>query len=150
MSLRRKLATFCSSEYKVNLLLDFAYRRRKQDRQKTALIKKAEYEKAVFGIKIKIVVSLTSFGARFSELPKTLKSFLRQSVKPDAIIVWLDKNETLTDEMLSMQKYGVRFVFKDECLKPHKKYLYALQDFSDSIVITVDDVKCQHFFRQFL
>ena len=38
-----------------------------------------------------------------------------------------------------MQKYN--FIIKEnyEDLKPHKKYFYAMQEFSDKIIITVDD-----------
>ena len=91
----------------------------------------------------RIIVSMTSYPKRFSTICKPLKSLLRQSIKPDKIIVWLGSDtsiEDLTDEMRQLEKDGIEFRFdKDKNLKPHKKYFYALQEFRDDLVITVDD-----------
>ena len=137
MSILRKLKTFFACKDKAMALADFFYYRQKR----ASLIRRVEVRKAVYGVKPKIVVSLTSFRSRFAQLPKTLKSLLFQSVKPDAIVVWFDEpsKEALTPELLELEKYGITYRFGVENLKPHKKYFYALQKFSDSIVITVDD-----------
>ena len=140
MSLKKKINTFLSSDDKINLLYEYFLGNKIIQIKKNRLIQKQKKTKLKFGVKPKIVVSLTSFEPRFEGLPKTLKSLLNQSVKPDKIIVWLDATpEMLTPEMLTLQKYGVTFRCKVENLKPHKKYFFALQEFSDSIVITVDD-----------
>lgn len=88
----------------------------------------------------KIIISLTSYQPRFSTLPLCLRSLLWQKVKPDKIIVWLacSPNE-ITPEMKQYEKYGIEYRFVNEDLKPHKKYYYALQEYTNDIVITVDD-----------
>lgn len=90
-----------------------------------------------------IVVSLTSFPPRFPYIGLCLKSLVLQKMKPDKIIVYLGsdtKREQLTDEMLAFQKYGVEFRFDEKHnLMPHKKYFYAMQEFTDAIIVTADD-----------
>lgn len=139
MSFKSKIKTFLSSKNKSGLLLDFFYGRRIKKWQLKKLVSKVENSKPIFGVTPKIVVSLTSFHPRFEQLPKMLKSLLFQTVKPDRIIVLLDKNEKPTPEMLALQKYGVSYYCKDLALKPHKKYFYSLQEFESNLVITVDD-----------
>lgn len=90
----------------------------------------------------RIVVSMASYAKRYSTIIPTLKSLLLQTYKPDRIIVWLDEEtpeNTITEEMESLKKYGVEYRFTNDDLKPHKKYFYAMQEFKDAIIITVDD-----------
>jgi len=91
-----------------------------------------------------IVVSLTSFPARFDTLHFAIKSILSQTLKPDLIFLCLTKEE-VNDEselplsVLQLKKYGVEVFIADENLKPHNKYLYAAKKYPDSLLITVDD-----------
>lgn len=88
----------------------------------------------------KIIVSLTSYPARFSTIIPALKSLLLQTVKPDKIIVWIGCSQNnLTDDMINMEQYGVEFRCNIKDLRAHTKYIWALQEFSNDIVITVDD-----------
>jgi len=91
----------------------------------------------------RVIVSLTSFPPRFSTLHLCLKSILLQSKSPDKIIVWFGSDvskDAITDEMHALEKYGVEYRFDGEMnLKPHKKYFYAMQEYREDIVITVDD-----------
>lgn len=89
----------------------------------------------------KIIVSLTSFPARFPTLPICLKSLLLQNYKPDKIIVWLDSSamSEITNEMLEFKKFGVEYRVVDEDIKSHKKYYYAMKKFTEDLIITVDD-----------
>lgn len=90
--------------------------------------------------KQKIIVSLTSFPPRYEGLHKCLLSLLKQTVRPDKIIVWLYKEEfSLTNEMKELEKCGIEYKSVDENLKPHKKYFYAMKEFPDDLIITVDD-----------
>ena len=90
-----------------------------------------------------IIVSLTSFPARFSQIELCLKSLVLQSFKPNKIIVYLGSDssaEMLTKEMLDYEKYGVEYRFDDhKNLMPHKKYFYAMQDYPEAIIVTADD-----------
>jgi len=91
-----------------------------------------------------IVVSLTSFPARFDTLHFALKSILTQSTKPDLIFLCLTKNEVkdesdLPQSVLELKKYGLQIFFADDNLKPHNKYFYAMKLYPHSLIITVDD-----------
>ena len=88
----------------------------------------------------KIIVSLTSFPPRYVNLHLCLLSLLKQTVRPDKIIVWLYKEEfSLTNEMKELEKYGIEYKSVDENLKPHKKYFYAMKEFPNDLIITIDD-----------
>ncbi|MCL1932149.1 MAG: glycosyltransferase [Treponema sp.] len=91
-----------------------------------------------------IVVSLTSFPARFETLHFALKSILNQSMKPDVIFLCLTKDEVkdeteLPQSVLELKKYGLQIYFADDNFKPHNKYYYAMKLYPNSLVITVDD-----------
>lgn len=95
-----------------------------------------------------IVVSLTSFPARFKYLYLVIESIFRQTVKPDRICLYLDKGIdklSLPVELLNLEKYGLEIIIGGAQIKPHKKYYYAMQENPDSIIITVDD---DHIYRR--
>lgn len=89
-----------------------------------------------------IVVSLTSYPARFPTLHMSLKSVLNQTMKPSKVILWLDQEVSLKDvpkSILKLQKKGLEIRSEGESLKPHKKYIHAMKEFRDACIITVDD-----------
>lgn len=90
-----------------------------------------------------LVVSVTSYPARLWALPMCIKSILLQTHLPDRLIVYLgsDTNESdIPDALWEMRKYGVEIrIDKTRNLKPHKKCFYAIQEFPEASVITVDD-----------
>ena len=91
-----------------------------------------------------IIVSLTSFPLRFSTLHYTIKSILNQSMKPDLIFLCLTKSEVKDESelpltVLELKKYGLEIYFANDNLKPHNKYLYAMDVYQDSLIITIDD-----------
>ena len=91
-----------------------------------------------------IVVSLTSFPARFKFLHYSIKSIMNQSLKPDVILLVLTKEEIkdeseLPSSVLNLKKHGLKIFFADSNLKPHNKYLYAMRLYPESLLITVDD-----------
>lgn len=90
-----------------------------------------------------VIVSLTSYGKRVNEtLPCTLWSLLRQTVKPNRIIVWLDHdnwNESnLSQPLYKLQEAGVEFMFCED-IRSYKKLIPTLRLYPDNLVITVDD-----------
>jgi hypothetical protein len=88
----------------------------------------------------KVFISLTSYPQRFDTIIPCLKSLLLQTVKPDKIQVWLDcAPELVTNNMLALEKYGVEYHFITINLKPHNKYFFAMQQYPDALIITVDD-----------
>jgi len=93
-------------------------------------------------LKKKVIVSLTSFPPRFSTLHLCITSLLEQSYKPDKIILYLADDtprESVSDNILSLKRYGVEIAHRPDNFKPHNKYFHALQEYPDDIIITVDD-----------
>lgn len=90
----------------------------------------------------RIVLSLKTYNKRYDTLNDVIKSLLLQKVKPDRFIVWLDSEtpeNLLPIELTQLSKYGVEFRYTNDNMKSHAKYFYAMQEFKNDIVITVDD-----------
>lgn len=88
------------------------------------------------------IVSLTSFPARINEIWITIETILRQSFKPDKIILWLGKDQfsdiELPQSLTNLISRGLTIEFVKD-LRSHTKYYYALQRFPKENVITLDD-----------
>jgi hypothetical protein len=92
----------------------------------------------------RLIVSLTSFPKRIHRLWLVVESILRQTQKPDAIIVWLSKEqfpvmESLPDSLLRLRKRGLKIELRDGDLRSHKKYFYSIKEYPEDFIITVDD-----------
>jgi len=92
----------------------------------------------------KIIVSLTSFPGRIDSVWLVIVCMLRQSMAPDLIILWLSKQQfedfsalPVSLKKILSERFQIRLVDGD--YRSHKKYLYAFQEFSNDIVITIDD-----------
>lgn len=91
-----------------------------------------------------IIVSLTSFPARIDYVYLTIESLLRQTHCPRKVLLWLSleqfkSKDCLPASLLKLENdvFEIRMVTSD--LRSHKKYYYALREFPDSTLITVDD-----------
>lgn len=95
-------------------------------------------------LKPSIIISLTSYPARISYVASVIESIKCQTVKPDKILLWLaesqfvNKEKDLPAELLA-QIDEVAELRWCEDIRPHKKYYYAMQEYPDSILITIDD-----------
>ena len=93
--------------------------------------------------KDKIIVSLTSIPSRFEKLYLCLETIMRQTIKPDKIVLYLGQNAKeieLPKKLEKMKKRGLTIKYvEDKNLKPHTKYFYAMQEYPDAIIITFDD-----------
>lgn len=91
----------------------------------------------------KIIISLTSYPKRLPMIGLCIKSLLLQDMKADRILLWLgsDTNpEDIPADIEEYKKYGLEILYDpNKNMKSHKKYYYAMKEFLDSIVITVDD-----------
>lgn len=124
-------------EMKANISENYAY----------ALMGYNEYHKEKYALyqgnarDKRIIVSLTSYGKRIKNVHHTIQSLFLQSVPPDKIVLYLDNScrGELTEELEELKKYGLEIVEGVEDLKPHKKYYYAMQEYPEDIIITVDD-----------
>jgi len=92
---------------------------------------------------VPIIVSVTSFPARIEDVWISMESLLRQTVKPDALILWLAKeqfpDQKLPEKLLKLQDRGLTIRYCDDDLRSHKKYFYAMQEFPEACIITFDD-----------
>jgi hypothetical protein len=87
-----------------------------------------------------LIVSLTSFPARFAALPLTLKCLLTQSIRPDRTILWISESDvpSLTPEILKFQSLGLEIRTCAE-MRSYAKIIPALQAFPDAFIVTADD-----------
>ena len=91
-----------------------------------------------------IIISLTTYPKRIGTIWLTIETLMRQSVKPDEIILWLAESQfpngiaDLPENLLRLQNRGLTIRFCDD-LRSHKKYYYALQEYSRELVILADD-----------
>ncbi len=91
--------------------------------------------------KEKIVVSLTSYGERLSIVHIAIRSILCQTIKPDKVVLYISEEDSKKqiEKEKELIKAGVIIKRHVKDLKPHKKYFYAMQEYSDSLIITIDD-----------
>ena len=92
----------------------------------------------------RLIVSLTSFPARISKVWLAIETILRQTKKPDMIILWLYEEqflglESLPQRLLEMQKRGLIIKFRPVNLRSHTKYYFALTEYPSDIIVTIDD-----------
>lgn len=89
----------------------------------------------------KITVSLTSYGKRLDLVHIAIKSIMAQTMKADSIVLYLaeeDSHRKIKQEE-ELVNAGLRVERNMRDLKSHKKYFYAVQENSDSLIVTVDD-----------
>ncbi|NDW04372.1 glycosyltransferase family 2 protein [Jiella pacifica] len=95
------------------------------------------------GLSRPLIVSLTSYPPRFHLLPLTLKCLLSQSVRPDAVILWIshEDRDRLTPRILRLQEFGLTIRFCED-LRSYKKIVPTLREHPESFVVTADDDAC--------
>lgn len=92
----------------------------------------------------RLIVSLTSFPARIERLWLVIETLLRQSKKPDMIILWLSKEQfedigALPSKLIKQQNRGLTIRLMDGDIRSHKKYFYTLNEYPNDILVTADD-----------
>lgn len=89
-----------------------------------------------------IVVSLTSYGDRINKVHLSIKSIMMQSLAPKEIVLYLDKDSDdvpLTHSLECLKEHGLRIVRGVDNIKSHKKYHYAMLEYPEDCIITIDD-----------
>lgn len=88
------------------------------------------------------ILSLTTYPARVNSVHWTIRTLLNQSVSVDCIVLWLAASqfpgEAIPQALRELENYGVSIRFCED-LRSHKKYFFALREYPDALVITVDD-----------
>lgn len=92
----------------------------------------------------KIIVSLTSYGRRANRIVRfTICSLMRQTLKPDAIVLWLDRDkwneDTIPRSLRSLTKYGLSIRYCSDNIRSYEKLVPALEAYPNDIIVTCDD-----------
>ena len=91
-----------------------------------------------------IIVSLTSFPGRIGTTHLAVNTLLRQTIKPDRVILWLsdsqfpNKENDLPNELLKLREFGLEIKWCDD-IRSYKKLIPAIKEFPDDIIVTADD-----------
>ena len=98
------------------------------------------FEAAAHGLPAPLIVSLTSYGPRLSSVHLTLKCLLRQSVKPDAVMLWLTESDlrSAPETVRDLVAEGIT-IGSSEDLRSFKKIIPTLQARPEAFVVTADD-----------
>jgi hypothetical protein len=92
----------------------------------------------------RIIVSLTTYPLRINKVWIVIESILRQSIKPDKIIIWLSKEQfssliQLPLRLLDQRDRGLEIRLVEGDIRSHKKYFYAIKEFPYDYILTIDD-----------
>lgn len=92
------------------------------------------------GLPGELIVSLTSYPARFPTLHLTLRSLLRQTTRPDRLILWIahDDINLLPRSVHKLTRQGLE-IRACEDLRSYKKLIPAIEAFPDAFIVTADD-----------
>lgn len=113
--------------------------------QEFSMIQQHDYATMQDMLKRRLVVSLTSYPGRIHSMAPVLESLYNQERKADEILLWLAEEEFPEREaslpeyltaLADQKKLTIRWC---DNLKPHKKYFYAIQEYPEDIIVTVDD-----------
>lgn len=91
-----------------------------------------------------LIVSLTSYPKRIPTLHKVINTLLRQTLKPDRVILWLaeeqfpNKEKDLTEELLRLKNFGLEICWCENIMS-FKKLIPTLREYPQDIIVTADD-----------
>lgn len=87
-----------------------------------------------------LVVSLTSYKARFPTLHLTLKCLINQDTTPDHLILWIAHEEMalLPEKVLELSGHGLE-IRACEDIRSYKKIIPTLREYPDCFIATADD-----------
>jgi len=92
-----------------------------------------------------LVVSLTSFPVAIDYAVLAIKSILKGSLLPDKLVLYLIFDQFteigIPEELKSLEKENEIFEIRDYSrdLRSYLKLIPALKDFSESVIVTIDD-----------
>lgn len=93
----------------------------------------------------RLIVSLTTYPGRIGTLTQVLDTLYKQDKPADEILLWLaeeqfpGKEKDLPEDLMQLVGEGRLTIRWCDDLKPHKKYFYALQEYPEDLIVTVDD-----------
>lgn len=88
------------------------------------------------------IVSLTTFPARIDHVHIAIETLLRQSFKPDGIVLWLAESQfpgkKLPNALRDLEGRGLTIRWCED-LRSHKKYFYAFREYPNANILLADD-----------
>jgi len=94
---------------------------------------------------IPVIISMTSFPARINTVWMTVDCLFRQTKSPSSVNLYLssvefpNREKDLPKRLLGYERLGLKIIFVEDNLRPHKKYYYAFNNQEKMSVVTVDD-----------
>lgn len=91
----------------------------------------------------KVIVSLTSYEARFKGIVSVIESIMQQTLKPDEIVLYLGKDKCNSTKLpqklqeLEGDLFKIHWIEKD--IGSFTKLIPALKEYPNEIIVTVDD-----------
>jgi len=92
----------------------------------------------------RLIVSLTSFPGRMYDIHYCLYSLLNQTIKPDAVVLWLaeeqfpNKEKDVPPEVLHLFQNGLTIKWFEN-IGSYKKLIPSLREYPNDIIVTADD-----------
>jgi hypothetical protein len=108
---------------------------------RTTSLKKFNVKKQINNL----IVSFTSFPARIELVEYTLFSLLKQTIRPQKIILWLSENEFKEagkNHPKNLEKYtdfNFEIQYVKENFRSYKKLIYSINKYPNKIIVTADD-----------
>ncbi|MFI3270106.1 MAG: hypothetical protein SNJ09_08275 [Rikenellaceae bacterium] len=93
-----------------------------------------------------IIVSLTTFGVRLSQVYLAIESIMQQTKLANRIVLWLSddlKGETLPQTLQNQMRRGLEIHYCKD-IRSYKKLIPSLKMFPNDAIITIDDDLIYH------
>ena len=91
-----------------------------------------------------LIVSLTSYPPRIEAVHLVIETLLKQTFRPDKLILWLSEEEfpnrekDLPKKLLQQTMRGLEIEWCED-IKSYKKLIPALKAYPDAVIVTADD-----------
>jgi hypothetical protein len=88
-----------------------------------------------------LVVSMTTLPARLHVVHNAVESVLAQSILPSRLVLWISDDvnaDAIPPQLASLESRGLE-IRRVRDVGPHTKLIYALREFADKSIVTVDD-----------
>ena len=108
-------------------------------------VRKHDYETMKKMVSRRLIVSLTTYPKRIGLIPQVLESLYEQTRMPDEIVLWLapeqfpEREKELPERLVELSEQGKLTIRWCDDLKAHKKYFFAMQEYPEDLIVTVDD-----------
>lgn len=89
-----------------------------------------------------VIVSLTTHGKRLYEVHMTIESIMQGTIKPNRIILWLDKDvegQPLPVLLEKQRERGLEILYNQRNIRSFTKLIPTLRLCPDAIIVTIDD-----------